>query len=202
MAAEPTVFVVDDDPAVRESLHWLVESEKLNVETFPSAVDFLEAYEPGRPGCLLLDVRMPGMTGLEMQEQLRQRSIDLPTIIITGHADVPIAIKAMKAGAVDFIEKPFDDEALLTSVRSALEAQSRNRADAEARREAKTRLDQLTKREHEVLGLVVKGLSNKRIAAVLGISEKTVEVHRGNMMRKMRVGNVAELVRVALTGGI
>jgi FixJ family two-component response regulator len=202
MAAEPTVFVVDDDPAVRESLHWLVESEKLNVETFPSAADFLDAYEPGRPGCLLLDVRMPGMTGLEMQEQLRQRSIDLPTIIITGHADVPIAIKAMKAGAVDFIEKPFNDEALLASVRSALEAHSRNRADAELRREAKTRLDQLTKREHEVLGLVVKGLSNKRIAAVLGISEKTVEVHRGNMMRKMRVGNVAELVRVALTGGI
>ncbi len=202
MASEATVFVVDDDPSVRESLQRLLECEHLDVETYSSASDFLGAYEPGRPGCLLLDIHMPGMTGLEMQEQLHLRNIDLPVIIITGHADVPGAIKAMKAGAVDFIEKPYSNDTLLASIHTALDAHSRQRADAEQRREAQARLQQLTKREHEVIDLVVKGLSNKRIAAVLGISEKTVEVHRGNMMRKMCVGNVAELVRVALAGGV
>jgi len=198
MSRELTVFVVDDDQAMRNSLKWLIESVGMQVETFGSAQAFLDAYYPARGGCLLVDVRMPGMSGLELQAYLTRREIGIPVIIITGHGDVSMAVKAMKVGAVDFIEKPFDDEELLNSIRNALQHDQKQRALRAQRNDIAARVAELTPREHEVMTLVTDGKSNKEIAVELGVSAKTVEVHRARMMDKMRADSLAELVRMAL----
>ncbi len=201
MNSEPTVFVVDDDQAMRNSLKWLIESIGMQVQTYGSADEFLNGYYPGRAGCLLLDVRMPGMSGLELQAYLERQNYRLPVIIITGHGDIGMAVKAMKAGAVDFIEKPFHDEALLSSIRSALDFDKKQRGLQSQRAQIATRLAELTPREHEVMDMVTDGRSNKEIAAALGVSAKTVEAHRARVMDKMRATSLAELVRMVLIAG-
>jgi len=195
---QPWVFVVDDDSAMRESLQWLIESVGLRVEVHDSAESFLKSYYPGRSGCLLLDVRMPGMSGLDLQEYLKREEITIPVIIITGHGDVPMAVRAMKMGAVDFIEKPFNDEVLLDAIRHALSIDSRQRGRQAGIAEIAARLAQLTPREHEVMEMVTAGRSNKEIAKLLGVSAKTVEAHRARVMEKMQAGSLAELVRMSL----
>lgn len=191
---EATIFVVDDDQAVRESLRWLLESVDLRVQTFDSAADFLDAYQPGSSGCLVLDVRMPGMSGLELQETLAHKHCNLPVLFITGHGDVPMAVRAMKTGAVDFIEKPFNDQTLLERIHHCLAQNSRVRKQQAAQSAWLARIATLTPREREVLAMVVGGHSNKRIAKRLAISVKTVEAHRSNVMEKMGADSLAELV--------
>jgi len=199
--AKSTVFVVDDDQAMRNSLKWLIESVGVAVESFASADDFLANYEPGRPGCIVLDVRMPGMSGLDLQEHLVRQNIRIPTVIITGHGDVPMAVRAMKAGAVDFIEKPFNDEALLDAIRRALATEERQRSAQFEHREIQARIEHLTPREREVMNRVTDGSSNKEIANSLGVSAKTIEAHRARVMEKMQARSLAELVRMALAVG-
>ena len=189
-----TVFVVDDDQAMRSSLKWLIESVGMSVETYSSADEFIREYYPGRAGCLLLDIRMPGMSGLELQEHF----VQIPIIIITGHGDVPMAVRAMKAGAVDFIEKPFNDELLLESIRNALLLDVEQRSTQSGRAEIATRLAHLTPREHEVMEMVTDGRSNKEIAVTLGVSAKTVEAHRARVMEKMQADSLAGLVKMAM----
>ena len=201
MSSEPTVFVVDDDQAMRNSLKWLIESVGMQVKTYSSADDFLSDFYPGRAGCLLLDVRMPGMSGLELQALLAREDARLPVIIITGHGDIGMAVKAMKSGAVDFIEKPFHDEELLSSIRSALDFDEKERRNRSQRIQIAARMEELTPREHEVMEMVTEGLANKEIAAALGVSSKTVEAHRARVMDKMRASSLAELVRMALIAG-
>jgi FixJ family two-component response regulator len=196
---ESTVFIVDDDDAMRESLTWLIESVGLKVETFASADEFLNSYYPGRPGCLLLDVRMPGMSGLELQGHLQKQQLTVPVIMITGHGDVPMAVRAMKAGAVDFIEKPFNDEQLLESIRNALSIDDTLRDEQAFKAGVASRLSQLTPRESEVMDMVTSGKSNKEIANTLGVSAKTVEAHRAKVMEKMEAGSLAELVRLVVS---
>jgi len=198
MKHEARVFVVDDDEAARQSLGWLMESVGLKVASFHSAQAFLDAFDPEMPGCLVLDVRMPGMGGLELQEKLAAGLVSLPVIIVTGHGDVPMAVRAMKAGAVDFLEKPFNDQALLDRIQQALEADTRRRSEARPRAAVLARIATLTPREREVMQLVVAGKPNKAIATALGISKKTVEAHRAKMMEKMQAGSISELVRDAL----
>ncbi len=199
--SRPTVFVVDDDEAMRDSLRWLIESVGLPVECHPSAESFLESYYPGRSGCLLLDVRMPGMSGLELQEYLHRHEIHIPVIIITGHGDVPMSVRAMKEGAIDFIEKPFNDELLLDAIRNALAVDEKQREARALRAELAARLATLTPREHEVMEMVTAGRSNKEIASALGVSAKTVEAHRAKVMDKMQAGSLAELVRMSMILG-
>jgi FixJ family two-component response regulator len=201
MPPEPTVFVVDDDSAMRDSLRWLLESVGLTVRTYPTAADFLREYDPSLPGCLVLDIRMPGMSGLDLQAELARRGAGLPTIVVTGHAEVPMAVRAVKAGALDFIEKPFSDQLLLDRVRQALELDREDREVRRRRGEARSRFETLTTREREVLELVAAGKANKEIAAALGLSPKTVEVHRAHVMSKMAADSLAELVRAALLAG-
>ena len=193
--SEQIIYLVDDDEALRDSLVWLLESQGFKVEAFASAEAFLRVWRPEFNGCLLLDVRMPGMSGLELHERLRAHYCTLPVIFITGHGDVPMAVAALKKGAVDFIEKPFNDAELLRIVNQCLaneqESRARRRQDAEVSR----RLDQLTQREREVLDLIIVGKLNKQIADVLGISIKTVEVHRARVMEKMAAQSLAELVQ-------
>ena len=193
------VFIVDDDEAMRNSLRWLIESVGRTGETYESARAFLENHYPGRSGCLLLDVRMPGMSGLELQSQLESHDIRLPVIILTGHGDVGMAVKAMKAGALDFIEKPFDDELLLAAIEKALTEDAEKREERASRAEILARMSQLTKRESQVMEMVTNGKSNKEIAAELNVSAKTVEAHRAHVMEKMQAGSLAELVRMAMT---
>lgn len=194
----PTVFVVDDDQAIRNSLTWLIESVGMPVKTYASADEFLSSYYPGRVGCLLLDVRMPGMSGMELLAHLVREDSRLPVIMITGHGDVAMAVEAMKSGAADFIEKPFHDEELLTSIRNALKLDEKRRLLRSQRAEIAVRLAELTPREHEVMAMVTAGRANKEIAAVLGVSAKTVEAHRARVMDKMHARSLAELVRMAL----
>lgn len=199
--AEPTVFVVDDDEAMRRSLKWLLESTGMRVQTFDSADAFLTAYAPDWAGCLLLDVRMPGMSGLELHAYLTRADYLLPVVIITGHGDVAMAVKAMQAGALDFIEKPFHDEDLLRSIRRALEADRQTRAHRSQHAAVLARLEELTPREHEVMDLVAAGKSNREIATALGVTAKTVEAHRAKVMDKMQATSLADLVRMALLVG-
>jgi len=198
---EPTVFVVDDDRAMRESLSWLLDSVGLRVRSYATAADFLAEHDPAQPGCLVLDVRMPGMSGLDLQAELARRGVELPTIVITGHAEVSMAVRAVKAGAIDFIEKPFSDQLLLDRVRQALEIDLEAREVRRRREDARRRLATLTAREREVLDLVVAGKANKEIASALGLSTKTVEVHRAHVMSKMCVDSLAELIRITLLAG-
>lgn len=196
-APEPTVFVVDDDAAVRQSFEWLVGSVGLHTETYASAQDFLDAYDPARPGCLVLDVRMPGMSGLELQERLAGEGVSLPVIVVSGYGDVPTAVRVMKQGAVDFIEKPFSDQAMLDRIQASIERDLEARQAEAERASARTNRDRLTRRESEVMELVIVGKSNKEIARDLAISPKTVEVHRANVMKKMQADSLADLVRLA-----
>jgi FixJ family two-component response regulator len=194
---QPIVFVIDDDDSVRRSLERLLRSVDLDVETFASAQDFLRRPMPDRPACVVLDLRLPGPSGLELQESLNRSGHDVPIVFISGHADVPSSVRAIKAGAVDFLQKPFSDQALLDIIHGAL------RRDREARRDRaevssiRVRFDTLTPRERDVLRLVIQGRLNKQIAGDLGISEKTVKFHRGRVMEKTQAGSVAELVRQA-----
>jgi two-component system response regulator FixJ len=195
-ASESTVFVVDDDPAMRESLTFLVSSVGLQVESFPSARAFLEQYESGRPGCLVLDVRMPGMSGLELQDRLNERRIEIPVVMITGFGDVPMAVRALKRGAIDFLEKPFTDQDLLDRIHQAIEEDRRRRTDRRQRDDLDKRIARLTTRERQVMMCVLEGKPNKLIAHQLGLSPKTVEVHRARMMDKMKASSLAELAQL------
>lgn len=192
------VFVVDDDQAMRNSLKWLIESVGVQVESFASADEFLAQYQPGRAGCLVLDVRMPGMSGLDLQEYLLEKNIHIPVVIITGHGDVPMAVRAMKGGAIDFIEKPFNDEVLLDAIRRAIAYEEQQRSQHVENLHIQERLSHLTPREHEVMEMVTEGRSNKEIANALGVSAKTIEAHRARVMEKMQAGSLAELVRMVL----
>jgi two-component system response regulator FixJ len=198
MSTRPTVFVIDDDEDVRQSLRWLFESVSMPVEVFGSAFEFLAHPGSKGPGCLVLDVRMPRMDGLELLEVLRTHRIGLPVIMISGHADVPMAVKAMQSGAVDFIQKPVNHQDLLERVRKALIADERFRAEIGDPLVIAERLEQLTAKEREVLDAVVQGRSNKSIAGELGLSVRTVETHRANLMRKLGVHSTADLVRLTL----
>ncbi len=195
---EPTVFVVDDDEAVRDSLRWLLEANGFRVRAFASAEQFLADWRAEMTGCLVLDVRMPGMSGMELHDELLRRGAALPLIFITGHGDVPMAVASMKKGASDFLEKPFNDEQLCGMVRQAL-ARARERHDAQlAGRQAQERLERLTSRERQVLDLIVAGRLNKQIADDLSISIKTVEAHRANIMEKLGARTMADLMKTAL----
>ncbi len=198
MATEATVFVVDDDAAMRESLRFLVESVGLDVETFERAEDFLARYDPELPGCLILDVRMPEVSGLELQERLAEYGSGLPIIMVTGYGDVPMAVRAMRNGAVDFIEKPFSDQHLIDRVQEAIARDRLRRTERKGRESVARRVSTLSAREREVLDLVVTGKANKVIAHELGLSPKTVEVHRARLMKKLNVSSVAELVKLSL----
>lgn len=195
MKSGPTVFVVDDDQAMRQMLSWLLRSAHLNVETYGTAHEFLQAYTPDRPGCLVIDVTMPGMSGLDLLEQLAAQQVNIPVIIITAHADVAMAVRAMKGGAMDFIEKPFSEQLLLDRIHQGIDLDAQRRDDRARQAEVEARLARLTPREREVMEFVVAGKANKQIAALLGRSPKTVEIHRANVMKKMEVGSLAELVR-------
>ena len=197
METKPTVFIVDDDPAVRESIRWLVESVDFRAETFASAAEFLDAGIGDRPGCVVLDVRMPGMSGLDLQSRLEGEGIHQPVIIVTGHGEVRMAVRALKSGAFDFLEKPFSDQMLLDRVQAAIATDAQARQERAKRAEMMDRVRRLTPRELEVMQLVVAGKANKVTAAALGISPKTVEIHRANVMRKTGADSVAELVRIS-----
>ena len=199
--ARPTIFVVDDDAAVRDALKLLLRSVGHAVETFGSAQEFLDAYGEDRAGCLVLDIRMPGMSGLELQQKLNEKHSILPIIFITGHGDVPMAVEAMQAGAVDFIQKPFRDQDLIDRINQALEKDGSNRAALGERNDIRRRLETLTPREREVLDLVVHGKANKVIAGDLKLSQRTVEIHRARVMEKMQASSLAHLVRMVLEVG-
>jgi len=192
------VLVVDDDEAVRGSLKLLLKSAGLTTRAYPSAAEFLAAHDDGQPGCLLLDVRMPGMSGLELQDELNRRGAIIPVIFITGHGDVPMAVEAMRRGAMDFLQKPFRDEDLIDRVNRALARDRDNRAQLEARDAIRGRMARLTPRESQVLRLLATGKSNKQMAGNLGVSQRTVEIHRAHLMHKTEATSVAQLVRMLL----
>jgi two-component system response regulator FixJ len=196
------VFVVDDDEGVRDSLSILIESAGFEVESFDLAIAALDRCRTKRPDCILTDIRMPGMDGLEFQEKLIENGIEVPVIIMTGHADVRLAVRAMKAGAADFVEKPFTDELILSSLTSAVEKAQNRRASLSKDAELLARLEDLTAREREVLELLVAGDPNKVIAYRLQISPRTVEIHRARVMEKMRAKSLPELVRMAIELGV
>ncbi len=197
MSDDALVFIMDDDEAVLQSTAWLIESIGLKVQTFISADEFLEKYN-NESGCIVMDVRMPGMSGLEAQEELKERGINLPLIFITGHGDVPMTVRALKRGAFDFIEKPFNDQLLLDAVQRGLKQNSEARESLIQNESIDRRIASLTPREHEVMLRVTEGKPNKVIAHELNVSIKTVEVHRARMMEKMETSSVAELVKVTI----
>ena len=196
--APPTVFVVDDDESVRGSLRFLLRSAGLEGRAFGSAREFLATYDPAQPGCLVLDVRMPGMSGFELQQELNLRGAIVPVIFITGHGDIPMAVEAMQHGAHDFLQKPFRDEDLIERVRRALEQDARTRAALEKHAGIRSRLESLTAREREVMALMVRGKPNKIIAHELGVSQRTVEIHRARVMEKSGASSLAQLVRMVM----
>jgi len=198
MTEDPTVFIVDDDDEVRSALALLMESVGMPTETFESAQAFIQQFNPQRSGCLVLDVRMKGMSGLDLQERLSKEAIYPPIIVITGHGDVPMAVRAVKAGAIDFIEKPFNDQVLLDSIHRAIEQDAQRRGKAMQLAEIENRLERLTPREREILNLVVSGKRNKTIAFDLDISHSTVEAHRSKVMEKMQARSLSDLMRMML----
>jgi FixJ family two-component response regulator len=200
--AKPIVFVVDDDPSVRRAISRLIGSVGLQVELFGSAQEFLRSKRPDGPSCLVLDIRLPGISGLDFQRGLAEANIHIPIIFITAHGDIPMTVRAMKAGAVEFLTKPFRDQDLLDAIQVALEQDRAKRQQEEEMATLRQRWESLTPREREVLPLVVSGLLNKQIAGEIGTSETTVKVHRGRLMRKMGADSLAELVRLAERIGI
>ena len=202
MSAEDIVHVIDDDEAVRDSLAFLLRSAKVQVRTYESAVAFLEASADIKTGCVVTDVRMPGIDGIELLRRLQQRDVKVSVIVVTGHGDVPLAVEAMRIGAVDFLEKPFDDDTLLASVRAALSGQERNIQQGAQRAAIQERLAALSNRERQVLEGLITGYPNKTIAYDLGISPRTVEIYRANVMTKMEAKSLSELVRLALIAGV
>ncbi len=195
----PTVFIVDDDPAIRFAMQALMDSVNIEHEIFASGDEFLENVEDHLAGCLVLDIRMPGLGGLELQEELLRRGSTLPIIFITGHGDVPMAVDAMQKGAVDFIQKPFRDQDLLDRIREALKTDQERREEQQKHAEVAERLARLTNREREVFDLVVTGKPNKVIAYELGVSQRTVEIHRARVMEKMQARSLADLVKMHMT---
>jgi len=191
-----TIYILDDDEAFRDSLQWLLESNGFQVKVFSCAEDFLESCSTERPGCLVLDIRMPEMTGLELQQTLNQKGIRTPVIFVTGHGDIPMAVSAVKNGAIDFIEKPFNENSMLELIGGALLLDAKRREEGEQQAVIYSRLAKLTAREAEVMECVVAGKTNKLIADQLGITVKTVEAHRSKVMDKMKVNSVAELVQL------
>jgi two-component system response regulator FixJ len=192
------VFVVDDDRAMRDSVRSLMFSVGFAVEVYESAGDFLDRYDRRRPGCVVLDVRMPGMSGLELQDRLVAEGIEVPIIMVSGYGDVPMAVRALKGGAIDFIVKPYTDQELLDRVNLAIACDDRRRVAAAMRADVEARVQRLTRRETQVIELVVEGKANKVIADELGLSHKTIEVHRARAMEKLRVGSLAELLQLVL----
>ena len=196
------VYVVDDDSSVREAIKSLIRSVGLRVETFGTAQEFLKSTRLDAPGCVVLDVRLPGLSGLDLQRELAAHGINLPVIFITGHGDIPMSVRAMKAGALEFLTKPFRDQDLLDAIQHALERDRSARQQRSETAELRERFDSLTAREREVMGLVVSGLLNKQIAGELGTSEVTIKIHRSQVMKKMDAGSLADLVRMAEKLGI
>lgn len=198
---KPLVRVIDDDDAMRRSWAFLIESEGWDVVTYSDAIDFLSSNDFSRPGCLVLDVRMPRMSGLELQDKLRELNVDLPIIFISGHGDIDMAVHTLKQGAVDFLQKPVDDQRLLTAIGNAVMNNLNHRRTEMELSTFRSRLEQLTQREREVIRMVAHGMSNKQVAENLGISEKTVQVHRGSAYRKLDLHNAAEIARLLLRSG-
>jgi FixJ family two-component response regulator len=194
---QPIVFVVDDDASVREAIASLLRSVHLDVQSFGSAQEFIDAEPVDRPACLVLDVRLPGASGLDLQRDLRARGVGIPIIFLTAHGDVPMTVSAMKEGAIEFLIKPFRDQNLLDAIQQGLERSRSERRQQTELAELRQRFDSLTRRERQVMAEVVAGLPNKKIAAGLGTSEATIKLHRGQVMQKMRAGSLAELVRIA-----
>jgi len=202
MPSDSVVHVIDDDDAVRESLAFLLRSAKIDVRSYQTAEDFLDQLPSVKMGCIVTDVRMPGMSGIDLLRKLREIDINLPVIVITGHGGVPLAVEAMRIGAIDFLEKPFNDEALLTSIRNALGVGEQVSAKSSERADLLDRIAALSSREREVLEGLVAGQPNKIIAFNLGISPRTIEIYRANVMTKMKAGSLSELVRMALVAGL
>jgi two-component system, LuxR family, response regulator FixJ len=202
MPSDNTVHIIDDDEALRDSLTFLLRTARLDARSYASAAAFLEALPDANPSCIITDVRMPGMSGIELLRHLRERKISVPVIVITGHGDIPLAVEAMKIGAIDFLEKPFDDEVLIASVKAALRQKEGEAKRHGERAEIESRLAALSNRERDVLGGLVAGRANKQIAYDLGISPRTVEIYRANLMSKMRAGSLSDLVRMALIAGV
>jgi FixJ family two-component response regulator len=194
----PTVFIVDDDAGVRSSIRMLLRSVGLAATPLASAQEFLAAFDPAQPGCLVLDIRMPGMSGMELQQQLNLRGATMPVIFITGHGDVPMAVEAMQHGAFDFLQKPFRDQDLIDRVQKAIARDRHTRAALQQHDQIRQRLESLTPREREVLELMTRGMQNKVMAGELGLSQRTVEIHRAHVMEKMGADSVAQLVRMVL----
>jgi len=201
-ALQPTIFIIDDDDSVRKGLSRLLRSAGFAVETFATAGQFLEREHYEGIGCLVLDVRMPGISGIDLQDELGKADYSMPIVFITGHGNIPMGVQAMKKGAVDFLAKPFDDEELLQAVREAIDKDTQGRAEHIEVHDIRGRLELLTPREYEILRYVITGMLNKQIAYELGISEKTVKVHRGRIMEKLGIDSVADLVRLAEKAGI
>jgi FixJ family two-component response regulator len=197
--SQSTVYVVDDDEGMRKSLHWLIETLGVPVKTFPSAAHFLDDYDAQGPSCLVVDVVMPGMTGLELQQELRQRGDEIPVIVLTAFGDVPSAVDAMKHGAIEFLEKPVDHDLLLECIRQGLAEDSQRRQDRGAVQFIRDRMAELTPRQNEVLDHVIEGLSSKEIATRMHVSFKTVEAHRASIMRTLKAGSVADVVRMVVS---
>ena len=201
MSDEAVIHVIDDDDAVRDSLAFLLESADFKVRTYESALQFLSRRDEVEPGCVVTDVRMPGMSGLELVRELNRRAVPMPVVVITGHGDVPLAVEAMRGGVIDFIEKPFADDTILAALRAALQRGQDSREVADERTVMVERIGSLSMRERQVLNGLVAGQANKVVAQELGISPRTVEVYRANLMTKMRASSLSELVRMALVAG-